>query len=93
MLHERKILKYSLYGKYASSNENNKKKDNLFKYKKRTLMRPQDLGGGKEIIFRFVNLHVAKRHAAHGKSMCIARGVRGHASPRKFFKMVQFGAF
>ena len=31
-------------------------------------------------------LHGAKRHA-------FARGVRGHASPRKFFKMMQFGAF
>ena len=26
-------------------------------------------------------------------SMRIARGVRGHAPPRKFFKTVQFGAF
>ena len=51
-------------------------------------------GGGQEFFFaRFVNLHVAKRHAAHGEAMRIARGVRGHAPPRKFFKMVQFGAF
>ena len=58
--------------------------------------RPQDLGGGggQEIFFfRFGNLHVAKRHAAHGEAMRIARGVRGHAPPRKFFKTVQFGAF
>ena len=51
-------------------------------------------GGGQEIFFfRFENLHVAKRHAAHGKAMRIARGVRGHAPPRNFFKTVQFGAF
>ena len=41
-------------------------------------------GGGQEFFFRFGNLHVAKRHAAHGKAMRIARGVRGHAPPRKF---------
>ena len=57
--------------------------------------RPQDLGGGgpRNIFFRFGNLHVAKRHAAHGEAMRIARGVRGHAPQRKFFKTVQFGAF
>ena len=42
-------------------------------------------GGGQEFVFlRFVNLHVAKRHAAHGEAMRLARGVRGHAPPRKF---------
>ena len=51
-------------------------------------------GGGPRIFFsRFGKLHVAKRHAAHGEAMRFARGVRGHAPPRKFFKMVQFGAF
>ena len=51
-------------------------------------------GGGQEIFFfRFWNLHVAKRHAAHGEAMRIARGVRGHAPPRNLFKTVQFGAF
>ena len=51
-------------------------------------------GGGQEFFFsRFGNLHVAKRHAAHGEAMCFARGVRGHAPPRNFFKMRQFGAF
>ena len=57
--------------------------------------RPQDLGGGgpRIFFFRFGNLHVVKRHAAHGEAMRIARGVRGHAPPRKFFKTVQFGAF
>ena len=51
-------------------------------------------GGGQEFFFfRFGNLHVAKRHAAHGEAMRIARGVRGHAPPRKFFKTMQFGAF
>ena len=49
-------------------------------------------GGAKNFFFRFGNLHVAKRHAAHGEAMRIARGVRGHAPPGKFFKTVQFGA-
>ena len=48
--------------------------------------RPQDLGGvgAKNFFFRFGDLHVAKRHAAHGEAMRIARGVRGHAPLRKF---------
>ena len=50
-------------------------------------------GGPRNFFFRFGNLHVAKRHAAHGEAMRITRGVRGHAPPRKFFKTVQFGAF
>ena len=50
-------------------------------------------GEPRNFFFRFGNLHVAKRHAAHGEAMRIARGVRGHAPPRKFFKTVQFGAF
>ena len=50
-------------------------------------------GGPRNFFFRFWNLHVAKRHAAHGEAMRIVRGVRGHAPPRKFFKTVQFGAF
>ena len=50
-------------------------------------------GGANNFFFRFENLHVAKRHAAHGEAMRIARGVRGHAPPRKFFKTMQFGAF
>ena len=51
-------------------------------------------GGGQEFFFiRFGNLHVAKRHTAHGEAMSFARGVRGHAPPRKFIKMVQFGVF
>ena len=45
------------------------------------------------IFLRFGNLHVAKRHAAHGEAMCFARGVREHAPPRNFFKMVQFGVY
>ena len=49
--------------------------------------------GGQDFFFRFVNLHVAKRHTAHGEAMRFARGVRGHAPPRNFFKMVKFGAF
>ena len=50
-------------------------------------------GAGQEFFFRFGNLHVAKQHAAHGEAMRIARGVRGHALPRIFFKTVQFGTF
>ena len=51
-------------------------------------------GGGQEIFFfGFGNLHVAKRHAAHGEAMHFVWGVRGHAPPRKFFKMMKFGAF
>ena len=42
--------------------------------------RSQDLGGGANFFFRFGNLHVA-------------RGVWGHAPPRKFFKIVQFGVY
>ena len=38
-------------------------------------------GGGQEIFFSDL------------EAMRFARGVRGHASPRKFFKMVQFAAF
>ena len=51
---------------------------------------PRIWEGGVNILFffRFGNLHVAKRHAAHGEAMRSARGVRGHAPPRKFFKMV-----
>ena len=41
-------------------------------------------GGGKNFFFRFGNLHVAKRHAAHGEAMRFARGVRGHAPPDFF---------
>ena len=56
--------------------------------------RPQDFEGGvKNFFLRFRNLHVAKRHAAHGKAMRFARGVRGHAPPRKYLKMVQVGSF
>ena len=61
--------------------------------------RPQDLGGGggQEFFFlRFGNLHVAKRHAAHGEAMRFARGVRGHAPRENFYKwcnLVRFGAY
>ena len=44
--------------------------------------------GAKNCFFRFGNLHVAKRHAAHGEAMRSVRGVRGHAPPINFFKMV-----
>ena len=41
-------------------------------------------GGGARIFFSDLGICEAMR---------IARGVRGHAPPRKFFKTVQFGAF
>ena len=44
------------------------------------------MGGAKNFFFRFGNLHVAKRHAAHGEAMRIARGVRGHAPRENFLK-------
>ena len=50
--------------------------------------RPQDLGGGGAKNFFFQIWEFACREA-----MRIARGVRGHAPPRKFFKTVQFGEF
>ena len=48
--------------------------------------RPQDLAGGgpRIFFFRFVNLHVAKRHAAHGKAMRFASGFGG-MPPRENF--------
>ena len=42
-------------------------------------------GGGKNFFFKFGNLHVAKRHAAHGEAIRFARGVCGHAPPRENF--------
>ena len=49
--------------------------------------RPQDLGGGraKNFFFRFGNLHVAKRHAAHGEAMRIVSGGSGACPPEKNF--------
>ena len=41
--------------------------------------------GGQEIFFRFGNLHVAKRHAAHGEAMRIDRGGSGACPPEKIF--------
>ena len=41
-------------------------------------------GGARIFFFRFGNLHVAKRHAAHGEAMRIARGVGGML-PREIF--------
>ena len=65
----------------------------IFFYLIRGVPRIWEEGGPRNFFLRFGNLHVAKRHAAHGEAMRIARGVRGHAPPRKFFKTVQFGAF
>ena len=43
-------------------------------------------GGGKNFFFRFGNLHVAKRHAAYGEAMRIARGFGGMLSREIFLK-------
>ena len=50
--------------------------------------RPQDLGGGGARIFfsDLGNLHLAKRHAAHGKAMRIARGFGGMLPRENFLK-------
>ena len=51
-------------------------------------------GGFKIFLEKWGYLHGEKRHAARGElSHALARGVRGHAPPGNFFKMVQFGAF
>ena len=54
-------------------------------------------GGGKNFFFfRFGNLHVANRHAAHGEAMRFARGVRGHILREIFLKrcnLVRFGVY
>ena len=43
--------------------------------------------GGQELIFfRFGNLHVAKRHAAHGEAMRIATGFGGMLPRENFLK-------
>ena len=64
--------------------------------------RPQDLAGGgggqKIFFFRFGNLHVANRHAAHGEAMRFVRGVRGHAPPPekvflKWCNLVRIGVY
>ena len=53
---------------------------------------PQDLGGGAKILFsRFGNLHVAKRHAAHGEAMRIARGFGGMLPRENFLKRCVLG--
>ena len=54
-------------------------------------------GGGPRIFFfRFGNLHVAKRHAAHGEAMRFARGFGG-MPPREIFlkwcNLVRFGVY
>ena len=48
-------------------------------------------GGFKFFLEKFGYLHGAKRHAARGEVTRLLGG--WYASPRKFFKMVQFGAF
>ena len=46
--------------------------------------------------FRFGNLHVVKRHAAHGEAMRFARWVPGHAPreiSKKWCNLVRFGVY
>ena len=43
-------------------------------------------GGAKNFFFRFGNLHVAKRHAAHGEAMRIARGFGGMPPRENYLK-------
>ena len=50
-------------------------------------------GGGKNFFSSDLEICIRDMHTAHGEAMSFARGVRGHAPPRKFFKMVQFGVF
>ena len=53
-------------------------------------------GGPRIFFFGFGNLHVAKRHVAHGEAIRFARWVRGHAPPRNYFKwcnLVRFGVY
>ena len=51
-------------------------------------------GGAKNFFFQIWEFACREAtYAAHGEAMSIARGVRGHAPPRKIFKTVQFGAF
>ena len=48
----------------------------------------------KNFYFRFGNLHVARRQAAHCFAMRFAKGIWGHVPPpRKFFKLVRFGVY
>ena len=86
-----KIVKYSMHNANSTLGEN--VRYFMYTYNFRGVPRIWEGGGPRNLFFRFGNLHVAKRHAAHGEAMRIARGVRGHAPPRKFFKTVQFGAF
>ena len=53
-------------------------------------------GGGKKFFFRFGNLHVAKRHAAHGEAMRIVRGFGGMLPRENFLErcnLVRFRAY
>ena len=50
--------------------------------------RSQDLGGGGKNFFSDLEICMSQSEA-----MRIARGVRVHAPPRKFFKIVRFGVY
>ena len=45
-------------------------------------------GRCQDFFFRFGNLHVAKRHPAHGNAMRFTKGVRGHAPSTIFFLII-----
>ena len=49
--------------------------------------------GVSRISFRGVQNFSGKVGVFAWQSHAFVRGVRGHVPPRKFFKMVQFGAF
>ena len=51
-------------------------------------------GGFNFFLEKWGYLHAWREAACSAwRSHAFARGVRGHAPPRKFLKMVQFGAF
>ena len=53
-------------------------------------------GGVKNFFFRFGNLHVTKRHGAHGEAMRFVRGFGGMLPRENFLKwcnLVRFGVY
>ena len=50
-------------------------------------------GGFKLFLEKWGYLHGAKRHAARGEATRLLGGFGGMLPRKKFFKMVQFGAF
>ena len=50
-------------------------------------------GGGSKFFWKSGVFAWREAPCSAWRSHAFARGVRGHAPPRNFFKMVQFGAF